>query len=202
MAKWRECSIGEQFGAGTPAPRAKFSANNTTFELGGSGYSCVAKFSCPENSGNFQIGNYGGGEKVVFDGENVCLDDLHVMSAMALEAKLAAARAEGYAQGVRDAASWVQSQDGYDDIDGVHSLVEGILTLLNPDTPAPPSPDAVVKAALEWAAEAIGCGCSRGVCEYPAKCPESDVAELLTAASDPATLDQIIAQAGKDRPHD
>ena len=63
-------------------------------------------------------------------------------------------------------------------------------------TPSAPSPEAVARAALEWAAKCIECGCRHGVCEYPAKCPENDVAELVEAASDPATLAAIIAKAG------
>ena len=59
-----------------------------------------------------------------------------------------------------------------------------------------PSPEAVARAALEWAAKCIECGCRHGVCEYPAKCPENDVAELVDAASDPATLAAIVAKAG------
>jgi hypothetical protein len=37
------------------------------------------------------------------------------------------------------------------------------------------------------------------VCEYPAKCPENEVAELVEAASDPATLAAIIAKAGEQK---
>jgi hypothetical protein len=61
---------------------------------------------------------------------------------------------------------------------------------------AQPSPEAVARAALEWAANCIECGCRGGVCEYPAKCPENDVAELVEAASDPATIAAIITKAG------
>jgi hypothetical protein len=52
--------------------------------------------------------------------------------------------------------------------------------------PAPPSPEAVARAAMEWAAKvAVANGAS------------DTVEDLFHAASDPATLAQIIAQAGK-----
>jgi len=74
-------------------------------------------------------------------------------------------------------------------------------------TPAPvqPSLDAVVKAALEWAAENSDCGCGPNDClaeqGVVSICYRDGAFDLRAAADDPATLAQIIAQAGKDRTH-
>ena len=62
------------------------------------------------------------------------------------------------------------------------------------DAPTP-SLDDVVKAALEWAADNINCGCGRE-CFHPSGCPKEDVADFLDAASDPATIAAIIKTAG------
>jgi multidrug efflux pump subunit AcrA (membrane-fusion protein) len=75
-------------------------------------------------------------------------------------------------------------------------MIDDAIALLNTPTPAP-SPDDLVRAALEWAAKQIECNCRWGVCEYPSKCPENDVAELLDAATDPATVAEIVGRAGK-----
>jgi hypothetical protein len=126
----------------------------------------------------------------------------------ALRAQLATARADA----MREAATLCgnlahtlsglptgspHSQDSVEVIaSGIGVAQKAVLSLIDTPTPSAPSPEAVARAALEWAANCIECGCRVGVCEYPAKCPENDVAELVDAASDHATIAAIITKAG------
>ena len=128
---------------------------------------------------------------------------------------LATARAEGYAQGVRDAAHLMPRYFGVWSATGVHIGVwddsftaanvlaeypggvmrdfidmDAILALLDSPAPAQPSPEAVARAALEWAAGKI----------YPWSIAAAE--EIEAAATNTTTRAQIIAQAGKDHPHD
>jgi hypothetical protein len=81
---------------------------------------------------------------------------------------------------------------------------EEILALLNADRPAPaPTPDAVVKAALEWAASLARDTHKKNQDQvasraYPSIIDADAIADdiLWHAKNDPATLDQIIAKAG------
>jgi hypothetical protein len=58
-----------------------------------------------------------------------------------------------------------------------------------------PTPEAIVKAALERAADTLRCNC-QGDCEWPEQCPQHDVEEILALASDQAEVAQIIQNAG------
>jgi hypothetical protein len=58
-----------------------------------------------------------------------------------------------------------------------------------------PTPEAIVKAALERAADTLMCNC-KGDCEWPAQCPQHDVEAILALASDQAEVAQIIQNAG------
>jgi flagellar biosynthesis/type III secretory pathway protein FliH len=58
-----------------------------------------------------------------------------------------------------------------------------------------PTPEAIVKAALERAAATLMCNC-QGDCEWPEQCPQHDVEAILALASDQAEVAQIIQNAG------
>jgi hypothetical protein len=142
-----------------------------------------------------------------------------------IEAQLANARAEGYAQGVRDAAHTMPRHFGVWSSTGVHIGVwedgkiaaevlaeypggvmrdlidmDAILAIL--DTPAPPSPEAVARAALEWAEQTAVMVANDMDSDREHTGAMYVLDALRVDAADPGTLAQIIAQAGKGAGND
>jgi hypothetical protein len=103
-----------------------------------------------------------------------------------LERRAEAARAEGYAQGVRDAASKAHYACGCQD---------ECLALLDAATPAPPSPEAVARALRDL--EVVRCAVARGWCTPANSSKEMHLDRAEAVVQEVVALAQIIAQAGK-----
>jgi len=136
-----------------------------------------------------------------------------------------AARAEGYAQGVRDGLDVLRRMGlGQDRIRFAHDAILSLLDatpapghtdlMVSPESldawlednppPVEPSPEAVARAALEWAASLARDAHKRNQDQvasraYPSIIDADAIADdiLWHAENDHATLAQIIAQAGK-----
>jgi hypothetical protein len=119
--------------------------------------------------------------------EAAMLLSLHMKRATAAEAQLAKAREDGFAQGLLAASTKVPD----------HADKARILALI--DTPAP-SPDALVKAALEYAKHLCQKNANR--CQFAHEDGRHMLAivcrdDIRAAATDPATVAAIIERAGK-----
>jgi len=120
----------------------------------------------------------------------------------ALEVQLSTARADGYAQGVRDATDRAEEYALDRGLRGIRAH-----TLAIQDQPAPPSPDAYIKAALEWAAKITSSHADDRPRRYSMDwndgymdgCSAASNA-VRAAASDPATLAAIEERARDDKP--
>ena len=109
------------------------------------------------------------------------------------EAQLAKARPDA----LREAAKLVRTKPmrfaGCREDDVRDALSCAILDLIDTPTPSAPSPEAVARAALEWAAE-IAWPIEWGSVQLEAGFRAAK--DIRTAASDPATLAAIVAKAG------
>jgi hypothetical protein len=65
----------------------------------------------------------------------------------------------------------------------------------HPFLTATPSPEAVLVAALKWAANEVDCGGCYGTCMDPSNCNAEDARIIRAAASDPDTITAIIKTA-------